>query len=85
MRPHIKGLDPGQHAHLIPLQKMAPWRQGMPFLHKCRVGVLQVRSIDRHDRASFHAEKTSGVLQYVAVQCLSSVLAFTMEKWEFPL
>jgi hypothetical protein len=39
MRPAVA--PPGQHAHMFPLHKMQPWRQGMPFLHRCRVGVLQ--------------------------------------------
>ena len=31
----------GEHPLLFPLHKLKPWKQGIEFLHRCRVGVLQ--------------------------------------------
>ena len=31
----------GEHPHMPPFHKARPWKQGLEFLHKCRVGVLQ--------------------------------------------
>lgn len=34
-------VTPGQHPHMFPLHRLPVWEQGVVFLHKCRVGVLQ--------------------------------------------
>lgn len=34
-------VPPGEHGLPPPLHKLKPWKQGVEFLHRCRVGVLQ--------------------------------------------
>ena len=33
--------EAGEHPHMPPFHKARAWKQGLEFLHKCRVGVLQ--------------------------------------------
>ncbi len=83
--------EAGEHPHMPPFHKARPWKQGLEFLHKCRVGVLQyvacqvrVRSFSFCSTQQYLLTRAQSILavpyRYSLLYLLSSaksVVAFT--------
>ena len=74
--------DVGEHPHMPPFHKARPWKQGIEFLHKCRVGVLQyvacqifssIFSFYMEKRGSFHEGSFNPAYGYFYVLVLKTL------------